>query len=239
MTSLFDALSRMLLASAWVGLAGAFLWGIASILLSPCHLAGIPLVVGFISRQKEPVSRRAWLLSGLFALGSLVTIAIIGLITGLLGRILGDLGSYAKYIAAALFLFFGLYLIGVVPLPSGSLGSIRIQGTGAITAFFFGLVFGAALGPCAFAFLAPIIGIALQAASHDTTLGVGLFAAFAIGHCLVIILAGSISAWVRRYLRWSDSSKGLKVLRKVCGVLVIAAGAYLIVWQLLIRVKNT
>jgi len=231
MTSLFDTLSRMLLASVWVSLAGAFLWGIASILLSPCHLAGIPLVVGFVSRQKESISRKAWLLSGLFALGTLATIALIGLITGLLGRILGDLGSYAKYIAAAFFLFFGLYLLGVIPLPSGGLGSLRIQGKGFITAFFFGLMFGAALGPCAFAFLAPIIGIALQAASRNLSLAVGLFAAFAFGHCLVIMLAGSLSAWVRRYLRWTESSKGLGVLRKVCGVLVIAAGVYLIVWQ--------
>jgi len=231
MTALSDALSRMLLASAWVALAGAFLWGIASILLSPCHLAGIPLVVGFISRQKELINRKAWILSGLFALGTLATIAIIGLVTGMLGRILGDLGSYAKYIAAALFLFFGFYLLGVIPLPSGSLGSLRMQSNGYVTAFLIGLVFGAALGPCAFAFLAPIIGIALQAASRNLALAVALFAAFAVGHCLVIILAGSLSGLVRRYLRWTESSKGLGILRKVCGVLVIAAGVYLVAWQ--------
>jgi hypothetical protein len=40
------------------------------------------------------------------------------------------------------------------------------------------------LGPCAFAFLAPIIGITLLAASQDLTLALGLFAAFAAGHCL-------------------------------------------------------
>ncbi len=232
MTALFDALSGMLLASLWAALAGAFLWGIASILLSPCHLAGIPLVVGFISRQKEAVGRKVWLLSTLFAFGTLVTIAIIGLVTGLMGRILGDLGSYAKYIAAALFLLFGLYLLGVIPLPSGGLGALRLQGSGLLTAFLFGLLFGAALGPCTFAFLAPIIGLALQAASRNMILAVGLFAAFAGGHCLVIVLAGSLSAAVRRYLRWTESSKGLEILRKACGVLVIAAGVYLLVWQI-------
>ena len=231
MIALFDALSGMLLASLWAALAGAFLWGIASILLSPCHLAGIPLVVGFISRQKEAVGRKVWLLSTLFACGTLVTIALIGLVTGLMGRILGDLGSYAKYIAVALFLYFGLYLLGVIPLPSAGLGALRLKGSGFLTAFLFGLLFGAALGPCAFAFLAPIIGIALQAASRDVALALGLFASFAVGHCLVIVLAGSLSAWVRRYLRWTESSKGLAIFRKVCGVLVIAAGAYLLVWQ--------
>jgi cytochrome c-type biogenesis protein len=232
MTAILDAPSRMLLASVWAALAGAFFWGIASILLSPCHLAGIPLVVGFISRQSEEVNRRAWLLSGLFALGTLVSIALIGLITGLLGRILGDLGSHATYVAAALFLFFGLYLLGVIPLPSAGPCSLRIQGKGFLTAMLFGLVFGAALGPCAFAFLAPIIGVALQAASRDLAFAVGLFAAFAVGHCLVIMLAGSLSAWVRRYLRWTESSRGLLVVRKACGALVIAAGIYLVARQL-------
>ncbi len=118
----------------------------------------------------------------------------------MLGRILGDLGSFAKYIATGLFLFFGLHLLGVIPLPSRGLSTLRSRGKGFMTAFSLGLVFGAALGPCAFAFLAPIIGIALQAASRKTALPVGLFAAFAAGHCLVIMLAGSLSAWIRRYL---------------------------------------
>jgi len=229
MIALFDALSRLLQAASGAALAGAFLWGIASILLSPCHLAGIPLLIGFVSRQKEPISRRAWLLSALFALGTLVTIAIIGLITGMLGRILGDLGSYAKYAAAILFFLFGLYLLGIIPLPSLNIGAPKVRGKGLGSAFLFGLVFGAALGPCAFAFMAPIIGIALQSVSRNPPLAVGLFGAFAGGHCLVIVLAGSLSAWVGRYLRWSESSKGLENMRRVCAVLVIAAGIYLIV----------
>jgi cytochrome c-type biogenesis protein len=226
---LFDALSRMLLASAWVALTGAFLWGIASVLLSPCHLAGIPLVIGFLSEQKELSRGRAVSLAALFALGILITIALIGLITGLLGRILGDLGRITKYLTSGLLVLVGLYLLGLFPLAIGGLSCaqrIRQRGLGA--ALLLGLVFGVALGPCSFAFLAPVIGIAFQAASTGAALPAGLFAAYAAGHCLVIVLAGSSMQLVRRSLRWNESSKGAVIVKRICGLLVIAIAVYLL-----------
>jgi len=228
--ALFDALSRMLLASAWAALAGALLWGVASVLLSPCHLAGIPLVVGFLSGQKGLSRGRAVSLSALFALGNLITIALIGLVTGLLGRILGDLGGITRYLTFGLLVLVGLYLLGLLPISLGGLSfAQRIWGRGIGAALLLGLVFGAALGPCSFAFLAPVIGIAFQAALSGAALPAGLFAAYAAGHCLVIVLAGSSMQLVRRSLRWNESSKGAVILKRICGLLVIAIAVYLLV----------
>jgi cytochrome c-type biogenesis protein len=227
--ALFDALSRMLLASAWAAIAGAILWGIASVLLSPCHLAGIPLVVGFLSGQKELSRGRAVSLSGLFALGNLVSIALIGLLTGLLGRILGDLGGITRYLTFGLLVLVGLYLLGLLPIALGGLSfAQRIRGRGLGAALLLGLVFGAALGPCSFAFLAPVIGIAFQAAPQGAAFPAGLFAAYAAGHCLVLVLAGSSMQLVRRGLRWNESSKGAVILKRICGLLVIAIAVYLL-----------
>ena len=50
-------------------LGAAFVWGVASVVLSPCHLAGIPLLVGFISSRGKLGAGRTWLLSGVFATG--------------------------------------------------------------------------------------------------------------------------------------------------------------------------
>lgn len=229
MIALFDALSRMLLTSAWAALAGAFLWGIASVLLSPCHLAGIPLVVGFLSGQKELSRGRAVVLSGLFALGNLISIALIGLLTGLMGRILGDLGGITRYLTFCLLVLVGLYLLGLLPISLGGLSFAQsIRGRGLSAALLLGLVFGAALGPCSFAFLAPVIGIAFQAAPEGAALPAGLFAAYAVGHCLVLVLAGSSMQLVRRSLRWNESSKGAVILKRICGLLVIAIAVYLL-----------
>ena len=55
LTSLSNGLSQSL---GWALLA-AFAWGVVSIVFSPCHLASVPLVVGFISTQEDASTKRA------------------------------------------------------------------------------------------------------------------------------------------------------------------------------------
>jgi cytochrome c-type biogenesis protein len=93
------------------------MWGILSIVLSPCHLASIPLIVGFISEQGRGTVRRAFWTSTLFAAGILITIAVIGVITAAAGRILGDVGRYGNYFVALIFFGVGLHLLGVIAIP--------------------------------------------------------------------------------------------------------------------------
>ena len=79
MEQLFTNLSHAVEGAPLLALAAAVVWGILSIVLSPCHLASIPLIVGFISKQGQVTTRRAFLTSTLFAVGILITIAAIGL----------------------------------------------------------------------------------------------------------------------------------------------------------------
>jgi cytochrome c-type biogenesis protein len=51
---------------------------------------------------------------------------------------------------------------------------------------------------------------------------------YAVGHCAVIVLAGTFTSVVQRYLNWNERSKGAIVLKRVCGALVILGGVYLI-----------
>ncbi len=59
-------LTKAVEGSAPIALAASFIWGILSILLSPCHLASIPLIVGFVSEQGSLTRRRAFGISLLF-----------------------------------------------------------------------------------------------------------------------------------------------------------------------------
>ena len=54
--SLFASLSSALQGGLWIAVTAALAWGLLSILLSPCHLASIPLIVGFISGQGNLLS---------------------------------------------------------------------------------------------------------------------------------------------------------------------------------------
>ena len=81
MEQLFVKLSHAVAGAPAVALAASFVWGILSIILSPCHLSSIPLIVGFISGQGRMSAARASGIATLFAAGILLTIAAIGLIT--------------------------------------------------------------------------------------------------------------------------------------------------------------
>jgi cytochrome c-type biogenesis protein len=226
---IFNWLYSAINSAPHIAFAASFIWGVLSIVLSPCHLASIPLIIGFIDNQGRVSTKRAFILASLFSIGILITIAFIGLITGMLGRILGDVGSYGNYFVAVIFFIVGLHLIGIIPLPFlGQSGQPSFKKKGLAAAFFLGLIFGVALGPCTFAYMAPMLGIVFSVASTNFFFAVMLIIVYAIGHCSVIILAGTFTSLVQHYLNWNEKSQGAVILKKVCGILVILGGIYLI-----------
>ncbi len=228
MEQLFTALTKAVEATPLIAISASFGWGVLSVLLSPCHLSSIPLIVGFIDQQGRMSTRRAFLISTLFAVGILVTIAIIGAITAAAGRMLGDVGRYGNYIVAVIFFLVGLYLLDVIPMPFSGPGQVGLKRRGPLAALLLGLIFGIALGPCTFAYMAPMLGVTFKVASTRLLYGVILLLAYGIGHCSVIVLAGTSTGWVQRYLNWNEASKGAIVVKRICGVLVLAGGLYLI-----------
>ena len=228
MQELFVMLTRAVEGTAAVALGAAFVWGVLSILLSPCHLASIPLIVGFIDKHGRTSTRHAFWLSTLFASGILVTIAVIGVITASLGRMMGDIGAWGNYLVAAVFLIVGLHLLGVIPLSFSGASPGAIQRKGLLAALVLGLVFGIAMGPCTFAYMAPILAITIQVAATRLSYGILLLLTYGVGHCSVIVTAGTSTEFVQRYLNWSEESRGAVLLKQVCGVLVILGGLYLI-----------
>ena len=228
MEQLFTSLTHALEGSAFIALGAALIWGILSILLSPCHLAGIPLIVGFIDEQGKISTLRAFSISVLFALGILLTIAVIGTITASAGRIMGDIGRYGNYFVAIIFFIVGLHLLGVIPMPWSGPSRVGMKRRGLLAAFILGLVFGIALGPCTFAYMAPMLAVTFKVAATNLPYGVSLLAVYGVGHCAVIVLAGTSTELVEHYLKWNERSQGAVILKKICGVLVLMGGVWLI-----------
>lgn len=228
MQTLFEELNTALTASAGFALLASFAWGVLSILLSPCHLASVPLVVGFIGGQGTITQTRALVLSSLFSLGILLTIAAIGVITVLAGRIAGDAGAWVYYLVAGVFLVVGFHLLDVIALPFTSIGTASSRRKGALAALLLGLLFGLALGPCTFAFMAPVLGVSFQSGAQRPLFATALLLVYGVGHCSVIVVAGSAGGWVQRYLHWNDRVGAIVWLRRLCGVLVILGGLWLI-----------
>jgi cytochrome c-type biogenesis protein len=225
---LFMLLNDAVQGSPLLAIGGSFLWGILSIILSPCHLSSIPLIVGFIDEQGRISTKRAFAVSTLFAVGILASIALVGLITSTAGRMMGDVGPYGNYLVAGVFFLVGLHLVGLIPAPWSGPSNIRMQRKGLMAAFVLGLVFGIALGPCTFAYMAPILSITFSLAGVSILYGFLLLLMYGIGHCSVIVLAGTFTEIVQHYLNWNERSIGVTVVKTICGILVILGGVYMI-----------
>jgi len=230
MEQLFTTLTHAVEGTVAVALAAAVCWGVLSIVLSPCHLASIPLIVGFISEQGPVTTRRAFLTSTLFAAGILVTIAVIGILTAAAGRMMGDVGKAGTYLVALIFFAVGLHLWGILPMPWSGAAQPGMKRKGLLAALVLGLVFGIALGPCTFAFMAPVLGVTFKAARTAPVYAASLLLAYGLGHCAVIVAAGTSTKLVQHFLDWNERSRGVAVIKKICGLLVLLAGGWL-VWN--------
>lgn len=226
--SIFISLYNAMTGSVWVALLASFGWGILSILLSPCHLSSIPLIIGFITSQGKISLSRIFNISLIFAVGILITIAAIGFITASLGRLMGDVGSVGNYLVAIIFFLVGLYLLDIIKFDWDNIRVRRTKSKGFIAALVLGLLFGIALGPCTFAYMAPVLGIVFQTAQTNFVLSLALLFAFGIGHCSVIVGAGTLTGKVQKYLNWSEGSRTILWIRRICGILVILGGIYLL-----------
>jgi len=229
--NLFTSLTVAMDKTPAIALLASFAWGILSILLSPCHLASIPLIIGFIGSGGDKVTvKRAFFISLFFSLGIMITLAAIGLLVGLAGSMLGVYaGRWGNLLVAAVFIVVGLYFFDILKLYFLSAGISRpkFEKRGYVAAFLIGLIFGISLGSCTFAYMAPMLAVAFSSAADNMFYSISLVLAYAAGHCGVIVLAGTFTEVVEKYLNWSENSKGAVILKKTCGALLLLAAVYL------------
>jgi len=223
----------LLAVNAWmtggstVAYAGAFLWGLVSVLFSPCHLASIPLIVGYVAGQGKLVEgQEAARYALAFTSGLFITIALVGVACSLLGRMLGDVGPYWTIAVGLVLVYVALDMLGVASckLSGGLMSRLKVRGLSG--ALIMGLGYGLLSGSCTFGFLAPLL--AVITVQEQVATGVGLILAFALGHCLPIVVAGSSAALARRIMEQKVFSGGSQWVRRAAGVCVGLLGIYFI-----------
>ncbi len=212
-----------------LALAAAVLWGVLSVVLSPCHLATLPLVVGFVSGAGPDLPRRRAIgLSVAFAFGMFLSLALVGAGVAWAGHALHRYRAVGSYVTAGVLVLGGLYLLDLLSIAWSGPRPWAPERKGAIAAVAAGLFLGVGLGPCTLAFVAPVLGVVLGASGAHVGVGWALLLAFAIGHCAVVVGAGASTAWVQRWLDWNARSRGAALFKKACGVLVLMGAASLV-----------
>lgn len=209
-----------------VAALGCFAWGVVSVLFSPCHMASIPLIIGYVGGQKSILGgRNAVPYALLFTLGLFITIAIVGVVCLLLGRMLGDVGPYWTLLLGGILLWVAVDMLGIAKcgMPN-TLGKLRLQGM--MGAFVLGLAYGILSGSCTFGFIAPIL--AIITVQEKIVTGLFLLTLFALGHCTPILIAGSSAATVKKMLGNSSFHRSGTMFRKGAGVLIGLLGIYFV-----------
>ena len=213
---------------AGIAALGCFIWGMISVIFSPCHLASIPLIVAYVGGQETLLKpRQAAFYSISFTLGLFATIAIMGVICAWLGRMLGDVGNYWQILVGLLLIWVALGMLGFEKFSiSGNL-LYKLNFRGMFGALMLGLAYGVLSGSCTFGFIAPIL--AIVTVQEKVLTGVLFILLFAMGHCLPIVVAGSSTAAVKRFMESSRWQGAGNWFRKGAGVLIAVLGLYFMV----------
>jgi len=225
---IFLTINAWMLAGTAVAAVGCFLWGMVSVVFSPCHLASIPLIVSYVAGQDQALkAKHAANYALAFTVGLFITIALVGIICSLLGRMLGEVGPFWTILVGGILIWVALDMLGVTACSmSGSLLS-RIKIKGLRGAFILGLAYGILSGSCTFGFIAPIL--AIITIQQKIMTGILFIVLFGVGHCVPIAVAGSSTATVKRLLASSSLQEGGLWFRKCAGAAIGLLGLYFIV----------
>jgi len=225
--SFLDNIEQLVAAYPLLAFGAVFLAGVLSS-ASPCVLATIPLVVGFVGGYSDGDRWKAFRYSLAFILGLSLTFTAFGAAAGLLGTMFGTLGGPWHLIAGSIALSMGGQLMGLYELRLPIKRDFKPKRGGLIGAFLLGLFFGDVSSPCATPVL--VVLLTVVASKGQVLYGVVLLFAYAIGHCLLMLLAGTFTGFVEGFVKARGLANFSLWARRLSGLLVALVGGWF-VWQ--------
>lgn len=192
---------------------------------SPCVLAAIPLIIGYVGGYSGGDKKKAALYSLVFILGLSITFTLLGAAASMMGGFLGFMGQWLYIGLAIIAVLMGLQLMGIVSIPLPFQKTRQVKFRGLWGAFLLGLLTGTVSSPCATPVLAVIL--AYVSTQANVLYGGTLLFVYALGHCALIFLAGLSISFAENII----SSNGVKNFslysKRFSGALLTAAGIYI------------
>lgn len=192
--------------------------------LTPCMLSMLPITIGYIGGYEAKNRWEAAAQSTWFALGLATTLAGLGIIAAVLGKVYGQIGIGLPIIVSILAILMGLNLLEALPLQFPSFGDtdwISQDLPSGVRSYAIGLTFGLVASPCSTPVLASILG--WVASTQDLILGAVLLISYTAGYVTPLILAGTFTASIKKLLelrRWSGW------INPVSGALLVGFGVF-------------
>ncbi len=227
MEKLLENIGTIIQNQGWLAFPGCFAGGVISS-ASPCVLAMIPLVIGYVGGYAGGSQKKAIQYSLMFTLGLTITFTVLGIIAGTLGRLFGDIGNFWNYVLPPVAILLGLYLLfsNKLTVSIGISQRFLPKRKALIGALLMGLFFGIVASPCATPVLAIILTFA--AIQKDIAYSGGLLLAYALGHWVLVLGAGISTGFAQRVLESKGISNVSNYSKKMGGILLIGVGIYLL-----------
>jgi cytochrome c-type biogenesis protein len=202
-----------------------FLAGVLSS-ASPCVLATIPLVVGFVGGYADGDRWKAFRYSLAFILGLSLTFTAFGTAAGMLGTMFGTMGGWWYVVAGIVALVMGGQMIGLYEIRLPIKREFKPKQGGIVGSFILGLFFGVVSSPCA----TPVLVVILTyvATKGQVLYGTALLFAYAIGHCLLMLLAGTFTGFIEAFVKQRGIVNFSVWAKRFGGVVVASVGVYLL-----------
>jgi cytochrome c-type biogenesis protein len=226
-----ETILALLESNSLLAFVGAF--GAGSITaIAPCSLVSVPLLVGTsVALNKDLVGRKkvvyTYAFASLFALGVMLSFSILGLIVAKFGGFFSIAPIWAYIIASILSTLIGLYAWGVFGEVNKSSIMIRLIKYRLAGGFLIGIIFGLVSAPCA---SAPLIAIITVASSSGYVYAYGLILTFALGHSMLLLIAGVSVGFTQSITSSAIVTKVSNYINKGFAIMLIASGVYF-AWQ--------
>jgi cytochrome c-type biogenesis protein len=220
-----DNLEQIIAAYPLIAFAAVFLGGIVSS-ASPCVLATIPLVIGFVGGYADGDRNKAFRYSLAFILGLSLTFTILGAAAGLLGTMFGTLGGWWYMAAGIVAVSMGLQMLGLYEIRLPFRHDCRPKQGGLVGAFLLGLFFGVVSSPCATPVL--VVILTFVAGKRQILYGVGLLFTYAVGHCLLMLVAGTFTGFIESFVQSKGVVNFSLCTRRVSGGIISLVGGWFI-----------
>ena len=223
MESILLDLGEILSQNIWLAFVVALVAGLVSS-FSPCILSTVPLIIGYVGGYAGGDQKKALKYSLLFCLGLILTFTALGAASALLGKMMTGAGKWWYLLLALIMAAAGLQLLGVFQFTPQSC-RMPARREGLIGAFLLGILGGILASPCSTPVLVAIL--AFVAGEGNIYLGIGLLAVYSIGHCALLLIAGTSVGFVNRLAASSRTEKWGKVLKGLLGLVMLIFAFYL------------
>jgi cytochrome c-type biogenesis protein len=175
--------------------------------LTPCMLSMLPITIGYIGGYEAKSRLQAVAQSTWFSLGLATTLAGLGIVAAIAGRIYGQVGMGLPILASLVAILMGLNLLEALPLQLPSFTGLELiskELPEGVRSYLLGLTFGLVASPCSTPVLATLLF--WVSATKDPILGSALLLSYTAGYVAPLILAGTFTASIKKFLelrRWS------------------------------------